>query len=99
LLTKKFCRYIRAIGFLYLRYVCAPANLWDWFQYYLEDEEEVTVSGGIKPTKITIGKLCRSLIMDQKFQGTILPRIPVPIARDLEKKLQEYDMEKRSKSR
>lgn len=90
--------YIRAIGFLYLRYVCAPANLWDWFQYYLEDEEEVAVSGGIKPTKMTIGQLCRSLITEQKFQGTMLPRIPVPIARDLEKKLKDYDMEKRKKS-
>ncbi|CAO3619028.1 unnamed protein product [Mucor hiemalis] len=90
--------YIRAIGFLYLRYVCAPASLWDWLQYYLEDEEEFAVSGGIKPSKMTIGELCRSLITEQKFQGTMLPRIPVPIARDLEKKLKDYDMEKRSKS-
>jgi pre-mRNA-splicing factor 38B len=87
--------YIRAIGFLYLRYVCAPAQLWDWFQYYLEDEEEITISSGQNPTKITIGKLCRMLITEQKFQGTMLPRIPVPIARDLEKKLKDYDREKR----
>lgn len=39
------------------------------------------------------------LITEQKFQGTMLPRIPVPIARDLEKKLQEHDREKRTKSR
>lgn len=39
------------------------------------------------------------LITEQKFQGTMLPRIPVPIARDLEKKLQEYDRENRGKSR
>ncbi|KAI9469801.1 MAG: putative RNA binding protein [Benjaminiella poitrasii] len=91
--------YIRAIGFLYLRYVCAPAQLWDWFQYYLEDEEEITISGGINPTKITIGQLCRMLITEQKFQGTMLPRIPIPIARDLEKKLDEYDREKRKESK
>ncbi|CEP08015.1 hypothetical protein [Parasitella parasitica] len=90
--------YIRAIGFLYLRYVCAPAQLWDWFQYYLEDEEEITITSGVNPTKITIGKLCRMLITEQKFQGTMLPRIPVPIARDLEKKLKDYDMEKRKSS-
>ncbi|EPB82678.1 hypothetical protein HMPREF1544_10581 [Mucor circinelloides 1006PhL] len=90
--------YIRAIGFLYLRYVCAPAQLWDWFQYYLEDEEEITISSGVNPTKITIGKLCRMLITEQKFQNTMLPRIPVPIARDLEKKLKDYDMEKRKTS-
>ncbi|KAI9332267.1 PRP38 family-domain-containing protein [Pilaira anomala] len=90
--------YIRAIGFLYLRYVCAPAKLWDWFQYYLDDEEEITISSGPKPTKVTIGKFCRMLITEQKFQGTMLPRIPVPIARDLEKKLDDYDREKRRKS-
>lgn len=33
------------------------------------------------------------LLTEQKFLGTMLPRIPVPIARDLEKKLKEYDRE------
>ncbi|KAI8137264.1 PRP38 family-domain-containing protein [Fennellomyces sp. T-0311] len=85
--------YIRAIGFLYLRYVCAPAQYWDWFQYYLEDDQEIDLSGGPRPQKSTIGKLCRMLMTEQKFQGTMLPRIPVPIARDLSKKLEEYDRE------
>ena len=44
----------------------------------------------------TIGKLCRMLLTEQKFQGTMLPRIPVPIARDLDKKLKEYDQEMRN---
>lgn len=44
-------RYIRAIGFLYLRYVCAPAELWEWLSYYLEDEEEIELSGGPRPQK------------------------------------------------
>ncbi|KAI8971704.1 PRP38 family-domain-containing protein [Mycotypha africana] len=87
--------YIRAIGFLYLRYVCAPAQLWDWFQYYLEEDEEITITSGLHPQKVTIGKFIRMLITEQKFQGTMLPRIPIPIARDLEKKLQEYDIEQR----
>lgn len=33
------------------------------------------------------------LLTEQKFLGTMLPRIPVPIARDLEQKLKEYDRE------
>lgn len=94
-----FCSYIRALGFLYLRYVCAPANLWDWFQYYLEDDEEITISSGPNPTKVTIGKFVRMLITEPKFQNTMLPRIPVPIARDLEKKLQEYDKEHKKQPR
>ncbi|KAI9494127.1 PRP38 family-domain-containing protein [Zychaea mexicana] len=87
--------YIRAVGFLYLRYVCAPAQYWDWFQYYLDDDTEIDMSGGPRPQKSTIGKLCRMLLTEQKFQGTMLPRIPVPIARDLTKKLGEYDQEAR----
>ncbi|KAI9323187.1 PRP38 family-domain-containing protein [Dichotomocladium elegans] len=91
--------YIRAIGFLYLRYVCAPAQLWDWFSYYLDDEEEFDMTGGARAEKCTIGKLVRMLITDQKFQGTMLPRIPVPIARDLNKKLEEYDRQARDAPR
>jgi pre-mRNA-splicing factor 38B len=43
------CSYIRAVGFLYLRYVCAPAQLWDWLGYYLDEEEEVNMASGPKP--------------------------------------------------
>ncbi|KAF7731992.1 hypothetical protein EC973_007097 [Apophysomyces ossiformis] len=87
--------YIRAIGFIYLRYVCAPAQLWDWFSYYLDDPEEIDLTGGPKPQKSTIGKLVRMLITEQKYQGTMLPRIPVPIARDLAQKLEDYDRQKK----
>ncbi|CAO3693801.1 unnamed protein product [Rhizopus stolonifer] len=86
--------YIRAVGLLYLRYVCAPAQLWDWYEYYLEDDEEIAISSGLHPTKVTVGGLIRMLILEPKFQGTMLPRIPIPIARDLEKKLKEYDANK-----
>ncbi|CAO3620140.1 unnamed protein product [Cunninghamella echinulata] len=86
--------YIRAIGFLYLRYVCAPAQLWDWLGYYLDDEQELNVSNQPKPQMMTLGQFCRMLLTEQKYYGTMLPRIPVPIARDLEKKLVDYDREK-----
>ncbi|CAG8582740.1 8658_t:CDS:2 [Racocetra persica] len=81
--------HIRALGFLYLRYVCKPANLWEWFDEYLEDEEQVQIQGGPRPVSITIGKMCRQLLTEQKWLGTILPRIPVPIARDIDQKLKE----------
>lgn len=41
--------HIRALGFLYLRYVCKPADLWEWYEPYLDDEEELQVEGGAKP--------------------------------------------------
>ncbi|KAI8070984.1 PRP38 family-domain-containing protein [Gongronella butleri] len=85
--------YIRAIGFLYLRYVCAPDQLWEWLGYYLEDDQQVNLSNTPKPNMKSIGALCRMLLTDQKYLTTMLPRIPVLIARDIEKKLQEYDRE------
>lgn len=31
--------YIRALGFMYIRYTFPPANLLEWYEEYLEDEE------------------------------------------------------------
>ncbi|KAK7083440.1 PRP38 pre-mRNA processing factor 38 domain-containing protein B [Halocaridina rubra] len=31
--------YIRGLGFMYIRYTQPPADLWDWFESYLDDEE------------------------------------------------------------
>ena len=42
--------YIRAIGFLYLRYTHPPKKLWDWFEPYVDDPQEVKPSGPTGPT-------------------------------------------------
>ncbi|KAI8353040.1 PRP38 family-domain-containing protein [Mortierella sp. GBAus27b] len=90
--------YMRGIGFLYLRYVCKPDQLWDWLGAYLDDDTEITLQGGPKPVYSTIGKLCYMLLHDQKFMGQMLPRIPVLVMRDLESKLEPYADAGRAKS-
>lgn len=35
--------YIRALGFMYIRYTLPPANLLEWYESYLEDEEVRTL--------------------------------------------------------
>ncbi|KAG0277480.1 PRP38 pre-mRNA processing factor 38 domain-containing protein B [Linnemannia exigua] len=82
--------YLRGLGFLYLRFVCKPDQLWDWLGHYLEDDQEITLQAGPKPVYSTIGKLCYMLLHDQKFLGQMLPRIPVLVMRDLEAKLEPY---------
>jgi pre-mRNA-splicing factor 38B len=69
--------YIRAIGFLYLRFVCEPKELWDWFAPYIADTEELTVP--LKsPTSTTIGDFLKDLLSNNfAYHGTQLPRIPV----------------------
>ncbi|GBF98688.1 pre-mRNA-splicing factor [Raphidocelis subcapitata] len=73
--------FIRALGFLYLRYVCDPRNLWNWFKGYVEDKEE------IRPTKfagnITMGEFCRDLLLEQYYFETIFPRIPKKVQDDI----------------
>ena len=33
--------YIRALGFMFIRYCQHPNTFWEWFEPYLEDDEEV----------------------------------------------------------
>ncbi len=73
--------YIRALGFLYLRYTINPKELWKWFEPYVEDEEEFSPGPG--SPKITMSKYVQSLIKDMHYHGTMLPRIPVPIERKM----------------
>jgi len=80
--------YIRGLGFLFIRYCIDPKLYWYWFETYLEDEEEIDPkAGGGAP--MTIGMFVRSLILRLDWYGTLFPRIPVPVHKDLEKKLTE----------
>ncbi|CRH04061.1 pre-mRNA-splicing factor 38B, putative [Plasmodium relictum] len=78
LIDHKDSCYIRACGFLYLRYAHSPANLWQWFESYLLDEEEFTISSD-KRKKSTIGEYVQSLLSDDKYFNTVLPRLPIKI--------------------
>uniref|UniRef100_A0A0A9Y4E3 Pre-mRNA-splicing factor 38 n=1 Tax=Lygus hesperus TaxID=30085 RepID=A0A0A9Y4E3_LYGHE len=39
LITHTDSPYIRALGFMYIRYSQPPADLWDWYDEYLDDPE------------------------------------------------------------
>ena len=77
--------YIRCIAFLYLRFATPPSDLWDWFRPYLQDEEPVEISPSNK--RMTVGKYAQSLLTDMDYYGTLLPRLPVSIERDIQVKL------------
>ncbi|PPE02070.1 hypothetical protein GOBAR_DD00941 [Gossypium barbadense] len=71
--------YIRAIGFLYLRYAADPKTLWSWFEPYIKDEEEF--SPGSSGRMTTMGVYVRDLLLGQYYFDTLFPRIPVPVLR------------------
>lgn len=89
--------YIRGIGFLYLRYAGEPTTIWGWIQPYLNDDEPITVTATSsknkgrqdhRPKNETIGDFVRRLFSSERdFYGTMLPRLPIQVERDLQVKL------------
>lgn len=87
--------YIRCIGFLYLRYASDPSSLFSWFEPYLYDDEPLIVTANKKKinshhnesNETTIGKYVRSLLMEMDYYGTLLPRPPVQIEREIKMRI------------
>ncbi|OQR68364.1 pre-mRNA-splicing factor 38B-like [Tropilaelaps mercedesae] len=74
--------YIRALGFMYLRYTQPPPDLIGWFEPYLSDEEEVDPkAGGGDP--MTMGQLIRNMLQNLDWYSTLFPRIPVPVQKQI----------------
>ncbi|GFQ06896.1 pre-mRNA-splicing factor 38b [Phtheirospermum japonicum] len=72
--------YIRAVGFLYLRYVADPKTLWSWYEPYLKDDElwhfmkqneQVHEAGNV----LTV--IFKSVRMDGFYSSSCISMIPV----------------------
>lgn len=83
LITHRDSPYIRGLGFMYIRYCQAPADLWDWYEPYLDDEEELDVKAGGGHV-MTVGEMLRQWLIKLEWYSTLFPRIPVPIQKDLD---------------
>ncbi|KAJ8613356.1 hypothetical protein CTAYLR_002259 [Chrysophaeum taylorii] len=77
---------VRCMAYLYLRYVMPPAQLWKWCEPGLYDDttQTATLCGAATST---VSSWLRDLLTDQKYFGTILPRIPVKIEREMQVKM------------
>jgi pre-mRNA-splicing factor 38B len=80
--------YIRAIGFLYLRYVGPPDQVYEWISPYLYDEEEFTVLERVEHKRegalVCIGSFVRNVFQSRDYYGqTTLPRWPLAIEKTL----------------
>jgi pre-mRNA-splicing factor 38B len=74
--------YIRALGFMYVRYTQAPQDLFTWFADYLDDEEELDVRAG-GGMSMRVGQMLRHWLIRLEWFDTLFPRIPVPIQADI----------------
>lgn len=86
LITHPDSPYIRALGFMYIRYTQPPADLWDWYDEYLDDNEELDVKAG-GGQFMTIGNILKNFLCKLEWFSTLFPRIPVPIQQKIEKNM------------
>ncbi|KTF95186.1 hypothetical protein cypCar_00023203 [Cyprinus carpio] len=77
LITHTDSPYIRSLGFMYIRYTQPPSDLVDWYDEFLDDEEELDVKAG-GGCVMTIGEMLRSFLTKLEWFSTLFPRIPVP---------------------
>lgn len=89
LITHSDSPYIRGLGFMYIRYTQDPKELWDWFEPYLDDEEEVDVKAG-GGHKMIIGQMVRQWLVKLEWYSTLFPRIPVPVQKMIMEKMKEH---------
>ncbi|OIW02636.1 hypothetical protein TanjilG_24087 [Lupinus angustifolius] len=82
--------YIRAVGFLYLRYIADPKTLWNWYEPYVKDDEEF--SPGSNGRMTTMGVYVRDLLLGQYYFDTLFPRIPVPVLRQVVSNLEKLKL-------
>lgn len=78
--------FIRGIGLMYARFTLPPSDLWDWFESYLDDEEEIDVKAGGGHV-MTIGDVATHFLTKLEWYSTLFPRIPVPIQKQIEQNL------------
>eukprot|EP01101_Sappina_pedata_P000603 TRINITY_DN10800_c0_g1_i1.p1 TRINITY_DN10800_c0_g1~~TRINITY_DN10800_c0_g1_i1.p1 ORF type:complete len:394 (+),score=85.34 TRINITY_DN10800_c0_g1_i1:2-1183(+) len=89
--------YIRGIGFLYLRFALPARDIWDWFEPYFLDQEEIKVGQRTKPT--TIGKFLKNLLIELKYFDINLPRIPIPVHRQMLKDIEEAEKKEKPQAK
>merc|ERR1712223_2362676 len=80
--------FIRGLGFMYIRYTQPPTDLLNWFEEYLDDEEEIDPkAGGGKP--MTIGEMVKSMLVRLEWFDTRFPRIPVNVQKQINASLDQ----------
>mmetsp|Transcript_52609 Transcript_52609/g.114902 ORF Transcript_52609/g.114902 Transcript_52609/m.114902 type:complete len:553 (+) Transcript_52609:60-1718(+) len=78
--------FIRCCGFLYVRMGLPHDQILGWLGEYLLDDEEFKPAPDSEG-KITIGEFVESILSQDKYYSTVLPRLPMSTKRHVEEKL------------
>mmetsp|Transcript_20907 Transcript_20907/g.33720 ORF Transcript_20907/g.33720 Transcript_20907/m.33720 type:complete len:427 (-) Transcript_20907:241-1521(-) len=86
MLSQKDAPFVRALGFLFLRFAAPADQLLEWFEPYFFDMEQFRpLEESSKPW--TLGAWIESLLEESKFGGVILPRFPYKIEQSLRSRI------------
>ena len=66
--------FVRIAGFLYIRFLSDPQELWERFNHYTVDPQIIPAD-----KNLTIGMFVEKILTEQDFYGLQLPRIPTTI--------------------
>lgn len=90
--------YIRGIAFLYLRFSLPPEYLLQFFEDYLEDDEQVDPkAGGGDP--MTIGAMVQHMLEETQWYGVMFPRIPAKHLKEIRDKIRSVRGDARNQDR
>eukprot|EP01029_Cantina_marsupialis_P004528 TRINITY_DN146098_c0_g2_i1.p1 TRINITY_DN146098_c0_g2~~TRINITY_DN146098_c0_g2_i1.p1 ORF type:complete len:573 (+),score=128.73 TRINITY_DN146098_c0_g2_i1:158-1876(+) len=84
MLKYKHSPYVPALGLIYLRYVVEPKSIWEWIEPLVSSSIKFCAYG--PGESVTLGEFARELFSGNNYHGTITPRIPMAVARDLKVK-------------
>jgi len=98
LITHGASPYIRAIGFLYLRFVVHPSLLIKWFYPYIEDMQEF-YPGGYQEERETIGQFITKLMTESEFYELELRELPLSITNEFKEIVERKKYEKVRRNR
>ncbi|CAF1571778.1 unnamed protein product, partial [Didymodactylos carnosus] len=93
LITHQDSPYIRALGFMYIRYTQSPSDLFSWYEDYLNDTEDMDVKAG-GGCIMSIGQMLRQWLTRIEWFDTLFPRIPVPSQKEIMDKLKKHGVYK-----
>lgn len=81
--------YVRAVGFLFIRFLAPPEQLWDRLHMFLFEDQKATqfTHSSDRSSTITIGAYVQRLLSDKAYFNTVLPRVPVLLQREILRKI------------
>jgi len=87
--------YVRIAGILFLRFYSEPEYLFDYLKKYLKEKKEYFFPTVDKKVKINLKEYVIILFKELNHYGTILPRIPIKIEREIKMKIILFEEEEK----